>query len=73
MFSRSTLMPGGKFYNLYMLNPITPIINIFRYAYLGTGKVDWMFYGISWITTIVIAVIGIIGFGKVEKTFMDTV
>lgn len=73
MFSRSSLMPGSRFYNLYMLNPVTPIINIFRYAYLGTGAIDWLYYGISWITTIIVAAIGVVMFSKVEKTFMDTV
>lgn len=73
MFSRSSLMPGSDFYNLYMLNPVTPVINIFRYAYLGTGQIDWKFYGISWVLTIVIATIGIRLFSKVERTFMDTV
>lgn len=73
MFSRTTLKPGGSFYNFYMLNPVTPIINIFRYAYLGTGSVDWLFYGISWIFTISVAFVGLVLFGKVEKNFMDTV
>ena len=73
MFSRSSLMPGSDFYNLYMLNPVTPVINIFRYAYLGTGQIDWRFYGISWIFTVLIATLGIRLFSKVEKTFMDTV
>lgn len=73
MFSRSVLLPGSKFYSLYMLNPVTPIINVFRYAYLGIGEIDWLFYGISWIFTIVIAVLGVVLFSKVEKTFMDTV
>lgn len=73
MFSRSVLMPGSKFYVWYMLNPVTPIINVFRYAYLGTGQIDWIFYGISWIMTIIIATIGVVMFSKVEKTFMDTV
>ncbi len=73
MFSRSQLAPGSVFYNIYMLNPITPIINIFRYAYLGTGQVDWLFYGISIITTLVVVFIGAAMFSKSEKTFMDTV
>ncbi len=73
MFSRSQLMPGSAFYNLYMLNPVTPAINMFRYAYVGTGEIDWMFYGISWITTIAVAVLGAMMFSKSEKTFMDTV
>lgn len=73
MFSRSSLQPGSEFYDLYMLNPVTPIINIFRYAYLGTGAIDWLYYGISWIVTILVAALGVVMFSKVEKTFMDTV
>ncbi|MBQ8762700.1 MAG: ABC transporter permease [Clostridia bacterium] len=73
MFSRSQLMTNSTFYNLYMLNPVTPAVNMFRYAYLGTGEIDWLFYGISWITTVAVAVLGAMMFSKSEKTFMDTV
>lgn len=73
MFSRSQLMPGSAFYNIYMLNPVTPAVNIFRYAFLGTGEIDWLFYAISWVTTVVVAVLGAFMFSKSEKTFMDTV
>ena len=73
MFSMEALMPGSIVYNIYMLNPVTPIINTFRYAFLGTGGIDWLYYGISWLTTIIVAYIGIRLFSKVEKTFMDTV
>ncbi len=64
---------GGPYHTLFMLNPITPIVNLFRYAYLGLGNIEWAFYGISWIITIILLFIGIILFSKVEKTFMDTV
>ncbi len=73
MFSRSQLMPGSSLYNIYMLNPVTPAINLFRYAFLGCGEIDWIFYAISWVTTIIVAVIGALMFSKSEKTFMDTV
>ena len=73
MFSRSSLMPGSRFYALYMLNPVTPIVNAFRYAFLGTGEIDFLFYGISWFTTILVCAVGVMLFSKVEKTFMDTV
>ncbi len=73
MFSRSQLMPGSAFYNVYMLNPVTPALNLFRYAFLGCGEVDWLFYVISWVTTVAVAVIGALMFSKSEKTFMDTV
>lgn len=73
MFSRSQLAHGSMFYNIYMLNPVTASINVFRYAFLGTGEIDWFFYGISWVTTVAVAVIGALMFSKSEKTFMDTV
>jgi lipopolysaccharide transport system permease protein len=73
MFSMSAFAPGGKYYGLYMLNPVTPIVNLFRYAYLGIGQVDWMYYGISWAVTCGLLFVGIVLFSRVEKTFMDTV
>lgn len=73
MFSMSVFAPGSKYYALYMCNPVTPIINIFRYGYLGIGQIDWMYYGISWITTVVLLLAGVVLFSRVEKTFMDTV
>lgn len=73
MNSMAVFALGGKYHSLYMLNPVTPIVNLFRYAYLGIGEIEWLFYGISWIITIVVLFIGILLFSKVEKTFMDTV
>lgn len=73
MFSRSALMPGSKFYYIYMLNPVTPGINLFRYAYLGIGEIDWLYYAISWVVTIIVVLIAVKVFAKVEKTFIDTV
>ena len=73
MFSRDSLAPGGKYYALYMLNPVTSIINTFRYGYLGIGQIDWLYYGISWAVTLLVALIGMLMFSKVEKTFMDTI
>lgn len=73
MFSMAVFAPGGKWHSLYMLNPITPIVNVFRYAYLGIGTVEWNYYIISWITTAVILLLGVVSFSRVEKTFMDTV
>ena len=73
MFSMEIFAPGGALHTLYMLNPITPIINVFRYAYLGIGNVEWGFYAISWGMTALIFAVGVVLFSKVEKTFMDTV
>ena len=73
MFSIAGFAPGGKYYGLIMLNPVTPIVNMFRYAYLGIGQIDWLYYGISWIVTLVVLFLGVVLFSRVEKTFMDTV
>lgn len=62
-----------RYYHLYMLNPVTSIVNLFRYAYLGIGGIDWFYYGVSWGITAVLLFFGILLFSRVEKTFMDTV
>lgn len=56
-----------------MCNPVTTAVEILRYAILGKGVIDWGFYGLSWLVTIVVAVLGIMVFNKVERNFMDTV
>ncbi|MDY4573598.1 MAG: ABC transporter permease, partial [Intestinibacter sp.] len=64
---------GGKLKTLMMLNPVSPIVESFRYAFLGSGSIPWNFLGISVISTIVVMFIGVVLFSRVEKTFMDTV
>ena len=73
MFGRRSLYERRTAYYFYMLNPVTPIVNLFRYGFIGTGEVDWIYYGVSVVTTVVVAVIGVRMFSKVERTFMDTV
>ena len=63
----------AKYMGLYMLNPMTPIINCFRQAFLGLGSFDLLHYLISWGVTLVLLFFGLMMFNKVEKTFMDTV
>lgn len=62
-----------KYQVIYMLNPCAPIITIWRYAFLGTGYIPWGSWGLSWGVTVVVLIIGILMFSKIEKTFMDTV
>lgn len=73
MFSMGAFAPGGKWHGLYMLNPVTSIVNLFRYGYLGIGTMEWNYYFIGWGTTLVFVFAGIVLFSRVEKTFMDTV
>lgn len=55
------------------INPVTSSMELMRYAVLGTGTVNLGYYGLSWAITFVVALVGIMVFNKVEKTFMDTV
>ncbi|MBQ7132151.1 MAG: ABC transporter permease [Oscillospiraceae bacterium] len=62
-----------KWQTLMMLNPLAPVIEAFRYAFLGCGNFYAGFYIQSCITTAVIFLIGLIVFNKAEKNFADTV
>lgn len=64
---------GGKLKVLMMLNPVSPIVESFRYAFLGSGSIPWNYLGISMVTTLVVLFVGVVLFSRVEKTFMDTV
>lgn len=67
----STLSKNAKV--LIMLNPVAPVVNNFKYAFLGCGQMEWGYHGISAAVTLVVLTLGIILFNKVEKDFMDTV
>lgn len=58
---------------LYMCNPVTPVVMIMRYAFLGVGNFELKYYLYGWITTFGVLFIGVVLFSRVEKTFMDTV
>jgi lipopolysaccharide transport system permease protein len=55
------------------LNPVAPIVELFRHAFLGAGSVDLKMLGISALSTMVILYFGVVLFNRVERTFMDTV
>ena len=55
------------------LNPLTPLVEAFRYAMLGVGSFDYGSFGYSIGFMVITLFIGLLIFSKVEKTFMDTV
>lgn len=63
----------GTFKTILMINPVTMPVEVFRYAVLGQGTINYLFLAISWIFTLLVLVFGIMIFNKVERTFMDTV
>lgn len=64
-------------YSKYMwileLNPLTSIVECLRYGFMGEGTFTWFSLGYSFIFTIVIMLIGICMFNKVERSFIDVV
>ncbi|TXD81355.1 ABC transporter permease [Subsaximicrobium wynnwilliamsii] len=56
-----------------LANPMTSIIETFRYAFTGSGEFSWFNLGYSFVVMIVLLIVGTLSFNKVEKTFMDTV
>jgi lipopolysaccharide transport system permease protein len=55
------------------INPLAPIIEAFRYSLLGVGSFEPLQLLYSAVFIAIVIVIGLLMFGKVEKTFMDTV
>jgi lipopolysaccharide transport system permease protein len=54
-------------------NPMSAVIETFRYAFLGSGTFSWMNLVISGGVTFIILILGAIIFNRVEKSFTDTV
>lgn len=55
------------------LNPLTGIVEFFKYGMLGVGVHEWWMLGYSFGFMVVLMAIGIVVFNKVQKSFMDTV
>jgi lipopolysaccharide transport system permease protein len=62
-----------KYKWIIVANPVTSIIETFKYAFLGVGEFSWLYLGYSTLFTIVLFMIGLVIFHRVEKSFMDTV
>ncbi len=62
-----------KYKALILANPITPILEGFKFAYLGAGTFNWWHLAYSTVFTLVVLFLGVIIFNRTEKTFMDTV
>jgi lipopolysaccharide transport system permease protein len=62
-----------KYKTIISLNPMTGIIECFRFSFLGQGQLTWNTLGYSTLFTLVSLIIGILIFNKTEKTFVDTV
>ena len=58
---------------LIMANPMTAIIEAFKYITLGQGYFSWTALGYSFTFMTILLVFGVVVFNKVQRSFMDTV
>jgi lipopolysaccharide transport system permease protein len=77
MYATPVIYPASsipaRFQLLIQVNPMTSIIETFRYAFLGAGSVHPAQLLYSFAFMVVIVLIGSLVFNRVEATFMDTV
>jgi lipopolysaccharide transport system permease protein len=77
MYATTVIYPlsaaPAKYKWLIELNPMTGIIEAFRYGFLGEGVLTMSTLGYSMVVTLISLIIGVVIFNKTEKTFVDTV
>jgi lipopolysaccharide transport system permease protein len=62
-----------KYKAIAMTNPLSAILETFKYGWLGSGTFSWGALLYSFLFMSILLFVGVIVFNKVEKTFMDTV
>jgi len=77
MYATPVILPlsavPDKYRIVMLINPMTGILETFKYSFFGLGTLQWGLLAYSLIFTIIIFLIGLIIFNKTEKNFMDTV
>jgi lipopolysaccharide transport system permease protein len=77
MYASSIVYPLSivpeKYKYILLLNPVTIIIETFKYSFIGVGYFSWIYLSYSFLFMVVLLIVGMLVFNKVEKSFMDTV
>ncbi len=71
IYPLSTLPEKYRFW--LVLNPMTSIIESFKYGFLGKATFNWLYLAYSFSFMCILLMIGTIIFNKTEKNFMDTI
>jgi lipopolysaccharide transport system permease protein len=71
IYPLSTMSPERQW--IMGINPVTSIVETFKYGTMGVGTFSWGMLGYSFGFMIVLLVVGIVVFNKVQRSFMDTV
>jgi lipopolysaccharide transport system permease protein len=62
-----------KYALLIKANPLSSLLETFRYSFTGSGQFSWISLGYSTVFAVILLFIGTVIFNRVEKDFMDTV
>ena len=62
-----------KYIWILVANPLTAILETFKYAFTGVGEFNWFYLGYSFIFTVIILMLGIVIFNRVQRNFMDVI
>ena len=68
-----SMVTEGTLRTLILANPMTSIIEAFKYATFGQGYFSWLALGYSFTFMVFLLIFGIVVFNKVQRSFMDTV
>ncbi len=64
---------NAKLHLAMSLNPLTHIIEAFKYGFLGAGEFSWGGLAYSFVFMVLLLALGVVLFNRVQRTFMDTV
>ncbi len=77
MYGSSVVLPissmSEKIQKIMLLNPLTSIIEAFKFVFMGSGYFEVISLVYSAVFMLIVLMIGVVIFNKVEKSFMDTV
>ena len=64
---------NSRLHTVMMLNPVTSIVEAFRYGMLGVGELSWWGLAYSFGVMVVLLMLALVTFNKVQRNFMDHV
>lgn len=71
IYPLSTMSP--KMQMIMSVNPVTSIVETFKYGTMGVGTFSWLSLTYSFVFMLALLAVGVVVFNKVQRSFMDTV
>lgn len=76
MYGTTVVYPlsmAGNYKWLILANPMTSVIETFKYGIFSKGVFDWFYLIYSFLFMLIIVSLGFVIFNKTEKSFIDTI